>query len=169
MAVQQTGVAHPANDGSAPVLSQSIAVDQLVYWRCGVAGQRGVAQIRKGCGERVAPITPSVLSFPPPGVEKLNFCMSCTKNKNSSIVARFSPRHARLPGRQQEEDGGINSSTCSFNQSITHAASSHVKQHDVGVSMRSPWTILNMDNTNNFIQQKCLLVMLRLCRYVMAP
>lgn len=40
---------------------------------------------------------PSVLSSTPSRVEKRNFCSKLTKNKKSSILAKPSPRHARLP------------------------------------------------------------------------
>lgn len=71
----------------------------------------------KGCGERVAPTIPSVLSSAPSGVEKLNFCIRFTKNKKSSVLARLSPRQARLPGGR---GGEIHESVCSLKQCFTH-------------------------------------------------
>lgn len=66
------------------------------------ANQRAFAQILKGCGVRVAPVMPSVLSSTPSTVEKLNFCSKLTKNRKSSILAKPSPRHARLPRKRND-------------------------------------------------------------------
>lgn len=64
---------------------------------------RGFATILNGYGERVAPVIPSALSSTPSRVEKWNLWHKPTKNKNSSIFARPSPRHARFPGNTKQK------------------------------------------------------------------
>ncbi len=51
----------------------------------------------KGRGILKIPVIPSVLSSTPSGTEKENFCSKPTKNRNSSILARLSPKHMRFP------------------------------------------------------------------------
>lgn len=78
-------------------LTHTYAVNKL-----GDNSQRAFARILKGCGARVAPVMPSVLSSTPSTVEKLNFCSKLTKNRKSSILAKPSPRHARLPRKRND-------------------------------------------------------------------
>lgn len=42
-------------------------------------------------------MSPSMLGISPGGGEKVNLCSMEVKKMNSSILARFSPRHALLP------------------------------------------------------------------------
>lgn len=39
----------------------------------------------------------SITGFTPGGIEKVKCCMKEVKKRKSSILARFSPRHNRLP------------------------------------------------------------------------
>lgn len=65
---------------------------------------RVVAQISKGWGERVTPKRGFSTGSTPGGVEKLKRCMKQVKKRKSSIRARFSPRHKRLPAAKSQNN-----------------------------------------------------------------
>lgn len=69
----------------------------LCGMRKGGENQRGTASILNSLGEWVKPNTPSRLGISPGTGDKVKRWRRAVKKRNSSILARFSPRHTRLP------------------------------------------------------------------------
>lgn len=69
--------------------------------------QRGVACILNSSGELVKPSTPVELGICPGTGEKVKRWRRDVKKRNSSILARCSPKHTRLPGGYREADSSL--------------------------------------------------------------
>lgn len=68
----------------------------------GGENHRGTAIILNSWGEWVKPSTPSMLGISPGTGVKVKRCRRDVKKRNSSILARCSPKHTRLPAGKQQ-------------------------------------------------------------------